>query len=67
MNKVKADVDFSFGIVPASWPVCFVPGCLMTETCLNHLVAFTFPADEHGDQPSTQLPCTTGSAGNTRR
>lgn len=43
MNKVKADVDFSLGIVPASWPVCFVPGCPMAETCLNHLVGLHIP------------------------
>lgn len=43
MNKVKADVDFSFDIVPASWPVCFVPGCPMAETCLNHLVGLHIP------------------------
>ena len=35
--------DFTYDLVPASWPVCFVANCPLAESCLNHLAGLHLP------------------------
>lgn len=35
--------DFTFDLVPAAWPVCFLSDCPLSEDCLNYLVGLHVP------------------------
>ena len=35
--------DFTYDLVPASWPVCFVANCPLADSCLNHLAGLHLP------------------------
>ena len=37
--------DFTYDLVPASWPVCFVANCPLAESCLSHLAGLHLPDD----------------------
>lgn len=37
--------DFTYDLVPASWPVCFVDNCPLAESCLSHLAGLHLPDD----------------------
>lgn len=37
--------DFTYDLVPASWPVCFVANCPLADSCLNHLAGLHLPDD----------------------
>ena len=37
--------DFTYDLVPASWPVCFVANCPLAESCLSPLAGLHLPDD----------------------
>ncbi len=42
MNKYQ---DFTYDLVPPTWPVCFIKSCPMAEDCIRHLAGTVLSDD----------------------